>query len=248
MISSNRRIVTLYWENIAPRLVKTQAQVFAHLGYKIDQICKTGADHGDFLDGIIAELGEDDTLLCVDIDCFPTNAAVVEHAFAFAEAGGLIGCSQVTAHIDPDRIFTAPMFLCLTKRLWRQLGSPSFHGSATADVAQNLHDIAVKSGVKIEYLDPYACVIPKWNLAGKALFGVGTFYRGGVFHLYESRKSPYTFVLYAVAEDILANRQTDILALCHRAMRIYPFDRMLTRLNRIFRIYKLRRLLNRLKF
>jgi|GEM_PF-1978602 len=239
--AAHRRIVTLHWENIDPRMVRTQAAVFRHLGYEIEQTCETGLNHGLFLDRIMSGLGDDDIMLCVDIDCFPTNGKIVEEAFAVAEAGGLIGCAQVSTHIDPSRIFTAPMFLAISKRLWTDLGQPSFCANPTGDIAQTVHDRARAAGVRIEYLAPWACLIPKWSLAGEALYGVGTFYRGGVFHLFESRTSPFTFAFYAVAADVLADRPTDVLALAQRAMRLYPLAHLLTRWTRFWKLNRLRR-------
>jgi hypothetical protein len=224
-----RRIVALYWENIDRRLVEAQARVFAHFGYAIEQFRQNRRPHGEFLDEIMQSLGADDAVLCMDIDCFPTNRDVVERAFAAAESGGLLGCAQVSANIDPNRIFTAPMFLALSRRTWDGLGRPSFVGDAHGDVAQGVHDAAVAAGVKVEYLYPWACVVPKWSLAGQVLFGIGTFYRGGVFHLYESRNSPYAFIAFQVADDVLAGGETDILALCDRAMRLYPLEHIVSR-------------------
>ena len=240
-LTASRRIVTLYWENIDRNMVKTQADVFRHLGYEIEQTCATGLDHGVFLDRIMSGLGDDETMLCVDIDCFPTNSAIVENAFAAAEAGRLIGCAQVSTHIDPNRIFTAPMFLAISKRLWTHLGCPSFCTTATGDIAQGVHDRAVAAGIGIDYLTPWACLIPKWSLAGQALYGVGTFYKGGVFHLFQSRTWPFTFAFSAVAADVLANRETDVLALSQRAMRLYVFAHVLTRWTRFWKLNRLHR-------
>jgi hypothetical protein len=236
MSEPKRRIVSLYWDNIDPKMVAAQARVFRHLGYEIEQTCRTGLEHGVFLDEVMAGLGEDDLLLTVDIDCFPTNAAIVERAFAAAASGGLLGCSQVANHIDPTRIFTAPMFLALSRRTWDRLGRPSFRADAEGDVAQRVHDVAVAQGLKVEHLAPWACVIPKWNMAGVILFGIGTFYRGGVFHLYESRvQSPYAFILHTVADDVVAGRETDVLALTRRAMTLYPFEPLITKWRKLSR-------------
>ncbi|HQT47568.1 MAG TPA: hypothetical protein PLY97_10140 [Acidocella sp.] len=224
-----RHIVALHWDNIDPRMVATQAEVFRHLGYTITQTCLNKLSHGVFLDRTLAEMGEDDLVLCMDIDCFPTNREIVEHAFDVAEAGGLIGCAQVSMHIDPMRIFTAPCFLALSRRTWDGLGRPSFRPDAKGDVGQGVHDAALAAGVKVEYIRPWACALPKWNLANHMFYGIGTFYRGGVFHLYESRNSPYAFLFYAVAEDVLAGRETDILALCRKTMKLYAFERPITK-------------------
>jgi hypothetical protein len=72
------RIVALYWDNIDPRVVEAQRKVFEHFGLAIDQRERTGMNHGDFLDAYMAEIGEGDVALLMDIDCFPLNREIVD--------------------------------------------------------------------------------------------------------------------------------------------------------------------------
>src|ERR1700677_158357 len=157
------RIVSLYWDNIDPRVVKTQREVFAHFGLSIDQRERTRTNHGDFLDAYMAEIGEDDVALLMDIDCFPLNREIVDRAFAAARAGRIFGCAQSTGHADPDRVFVAPMFMTISRRTWDGLGRPSFRPDPNNDVAQRLNEIAAGAGVGIEMLDPWGCIVPKWR-------------------------------------------------------------------------------------
>ena len=212
------RIVALYWDNIDPRVVEAQRAVFAHFGYEIDQRERTGLNHGDFLDGFMAELGPDDAALLTDIDCFPLNREIVARAFAAAREGAIFGCAQSTNHIDPDRLFVAPMFMAISRKTWDALGRPSFRPDAENDVAQRLNDIARERGVKIEMLYPWGAIVPKWRLGDVGLYGLGTFYRGGVFHLFESRWTPFAFLLFDVAEAVLADRPIDYSALMTKAL------------------------------
>jgi hypothetical protein len=212
------RIVSLYWDNIDRRVVEAQRAVFAHFGFTIDQRERTGLDHGDFLDGFMAEIGEDDVALLMDIDCFPLNREIVDRAFAAARAGRIFGCAQSTSHVDPDRVFVAPMFMAISRRTWDALGRPSFRPDARNDVAQRLNEVAVAAGVVIERLEPWGCIVPKWRLGDIGLYGVGTFYRGGVFHLFESRWTPYSYILYDVAEAVLRDRPIDYAALMQKAL------------------------------
>ena len=212
------RIVALYWDNIDPRVVEAQRAVFAHFGYSVDQRERTGLNHGDFLDAYMAELGPDDTALLTDIDCFPLNGEVVERAFAAARSGAILGCAQSSNHIDPDRLFVAPMFMAISRQTWDKLGRPSFRPDAENDVAQRLHDLACARGVSIERLDPWGAIVPKWRLGDVGFYGLGTFYRGGVFHLFESRWTPFAFLLFDVAEAVLADRAIDYGALMAKAL------------------------------
>src|ERR1700678_1696925 len=112
------RIVSLYWDNIDPRLIRTQRGVFAHFGFDIDQRERTGLNHGDFLDAFMAEIAEDDVALLMDVDCFPLNREIVDRAFAAARAGRIFGCAQSTSHVDSDRAFVAPMFMAISRGAW----------------------------------------------------------------------------------------------------------------------------------
>ena len=226
------RIVSLYWDNIDPRVVKTQRDVFAHFGLAIDQRERTGVDHGDFLDGYMAEIGEDDVALLVDIDCFPLNREIVERAFAAARAGRIFGCAQSTGHVDPDRLFVAPMFMTISRRTWEGLGRPSFRPDSSHDVAQRLNEVAAAADVEIEMIYPWGCIVPKWRLGEIALYGIGTFYRGGVFHLFESRKTPFSYVLFDVAEAVLNDRPIDYIALMQKALPRWGNDRWARRFTR----------------
>ena len=226
------RIVSLYWDNIDTRVVRAQRDVFAHFGLSIDQRERTGTDHGDFLDAYMAEIGEEDVALLMDIDCFPLNREVVDRAFSAARAGRIFGCAQSTGHIDPDRLFVAPMFMTISRRTWDGLGRPSFRPDANNDVAQRLNEVATAAGVEIEMLHPWGCIVPKWRLGEIALYGIGTFYRGGVFHLFESRKTPFGYVLYDVAEAVLNDRPVDYVDLMKKAMPLRGNERWARRFTR----------------
>ena len=161
---------------------------------------------------------EDDVALLMDIDCFPLNREIVDRAFAAARAGRIFGCAQSTSHVDSDRLFVAPMFMAISRRTWDGLGRPSFRPDASHDVAQRLNEVATAAGVGIEMLYPWGCIVPKWRLGEIALYGIGTFYRGGVFHLFESRKTPFSYILYDVAEAVLNDRPIDYVALMQKAL------------------------------
>ena len=226
------RIVSLYWDNIDPRIIRAQRDVFAHFGFDIDQRERTGLNHGDFLDGYMTEIAEDDIALLMDIDCFPLNREIVDRAFAAARAGRIFGCAQSMSHVDPDRLFVAPTFMAISRRTWDGLGRPSFRPDATNDVAQRLNELATAAGVDTEMLYPWGCIVPKWRLVEIALYGIGTFYRGGVFHLFESRKTPFSFILYDVAEAVLNDRPVDYLDLMEKALPQRGNQRWARRLTR----------------
>jgi hypothetical protein len=222
-------IVSMYWDNIEPGVVAAQRRVFEHFGLSVDQREKTGTSHGNFLDEFMASLGKDDVALLMDIDCFPLNREIVSKAFAAAREGRIFGCAQSNNEFNPDRLYAGPMFMAISRRTWDRLGCPSFCQDEQNDVAQHLGDIAGAAGVSVEMLQPWACIVPKWRLGDIALFGIGTFYRGGVFHLFQSRGTPYSFILYDVADAILNDREIDHLALVRKALPLYADENRLAR-------------------
>ena len=241
------RIVSLYWDNVDRRIVEAQRRVFAHFGLAIDQRERTGLRHCDFLDSYMAEVAEDDVALLVDIDCFPLNRAIVDRAFAAARAGRIFGCAQSRNNIDPERLYVAPMFMAISRRTWDRLGRPSFCPDAGNDVAQALHDRAVAAGVEVEMLYPEACVAPKWRLGDFAVFGIGTFYVGGVFHLFQSRRKAYEFILLEVAEATIAGRPIDVLGLIDRALPLRLRDHWVSQFRDWRKAMGLSRVLRRLR-
>ena len=226
------RIAALYWDNVDTRVVAAQKRVLAHFGLNIDQRERTKLDHGVFLDSYMLELDEDDVALFLDIDCFPLNREIVDKAFDAARAGRIFGCAQSANHIDPDDIYAAPMFLAISKRTWEALGRPSFRSDAETDIAQRLNKIALANGVAVDLLYPWGSIVPKWRLGDVALYGIGTFYRGGVFHLFEGRATPYAYILFDVAEAVCADRPIDYSDLMLRALSLRGDQRWARRLTR----------------
>jgi hypothetical protein len=241
------RIVALYWDNIDPRVITAQRDVFAHFGFQIDQRERTGVNHGDFLDAYMAELADDDVALLTDIDCFPLNGEIVERAFAAAREGAIFGCAQSSNHIDPDRLYVAPMFMAISRKTWDALGRPSFKPDAENDVAQRLNEVARVAGVRIEMLPPFGAIVPKWRLGDLGFYGVGTFYRGGVFHLFESRSTPFSFLLFDVAAATLSDRPIDYAALMTKALNTRGSQKWARRFARWRKAIWWRRLKARLK-
>ena len=110
------------------------------------------------------------------------------------------------------------MFMAISRRTWDALERPSFRADASNDVAQKLNEVARAAGVEIEMLMPWGAIVPKWRLADVGFYGLGTFYRGGVFHLFESRSTPFDFLLFEVAEAVLTDRPIDYSALMRKAL------------------------------
>lgn len=124
------------------------------------------------------------------------------------------------------------MFMAISKKTWERLGRPSFKPDAQNDVAQGLNAVAAAAGVGIDLIYPWACIVPKWRLGDVALYGTGTFYRGGVFHLFESRWTPYAYILFDVADAVLNERPIDYAALMSKALVLRGDQKWARRLTR----------------
>lgn len=222
-------IVTMYWNNISRKMVVDQKMTFRKLGYDIIQFERTGQSHGAFLDEQLRIIAEDDVILSVDIDCIPLHREVIDKAVSFARDGGIWGCAQVSNHLpEPEHVFAAPCFHAISKRTWRSLDCPSFCPDELNDVAQLMTRIAQTRGVPLHIAKPEFCLLPIYRFGSEYPYGVGTFFAGGVFHLYQSRTGRYHGLFSEVADCVIAGRPLDYLALAQAARRIeyqrLPFD------------------------
>ena len=217
-------IVTMHWNNIDPKIISCQKEVFRFFGHEIKQVSAHGVEHGKFIDETMESLNENDSILLLDIDCFPLNPNVIDRAFQHARDGGLFGCAQTANHIDAEKIYVGPMFMCLSKQTWKAIGSPSAQLNLRQDVGQSFSDNAAQANKKIELLFPTIYILPKWRLGNSHLFGIGTFYEGDVFHLFESHVSPYQFILEEVARSICSGAEVDYFGLMKRAKFVSHFE------------------------
>lgn len=86
-----RLVKSMYWNNIDPQMVRRQKEALAALGLQVEQCEKTGMAHGIWMDQVLEQLGPQDLVLFLDIDCIPLGAGVVERAFDAAAAGRIFG-------------------------------------------------------------------------------------------------------------------------------------------------------------
>lgn len=115
---------------------------------------------------------------------------------------------------DRDHIYAGPMFLCLSKATWELLGRPSLMSSGTFDVGMRLSGTAKELGVPVDLIWPSFVCCPKWPLSDKGCFGIGTFYAGEVFHLFDSRSNKaWCYAFNEVADCVIARRRIDYVGL-----------------------------------
>lgn len=219
MTGASMKTVSMYWNNIDPRIVQAQAAVFAHWGLALEQVERTGMAHGDWMDEVVAGLPDDGVVLFVDIDCIPTRKQAVTEAFDMAAQGKLYGVAQVANHKDKDHIYVSPVFLCLSKKTWREMGEPSFRETAISDAGQHVTRVAQERGIPVQMSMPTGCLKQVWNLADVGSYGIGTFYQSGLFHLFQARKRRNIRWFLEVARQVQAGERLDPMRLHKRYKR-----------------------------
>ena len=124
-----------------------------------------------------------------------------------AENGTLVGLAQVANHKDPELIYAGPMFMGISREIYRKLGSPEMAHNKTEDVAQALTNLAIQNDIPVELIFPSFAIQPKWPLSQHGVFGVGTFYGDqDFFHLFESRRKSGVDLFVAVANGVVSGR------------------------------------------
>jgi hypothetical protein len=201
---------SLYWGNVNAGLRAAQQAVFDHLGIPLRQELRDGVQHGDWMDEVLSR-GEGDVAVFCDIDAVPLRADAFDALVAAARAGAVAGMAQSSNHLsNPGQVYAGPMFLAVRRALWQELGRPSMAPDEDHDAGQRLSVAAAAAGVPLELRLPNACLKPMWNLAGRRVFGIGTFYgEMEFFHLFQSRKTRNIRLFHAVCEDVTAGRAPD---------------------------------------
>lgn len=146
-------IISPYMDNIDRRVLDAQRSVFEHFGHEIVQY-KTEQSHADTLDYLMDTL-TDDVVAFFDIDCIPLNTDIIAQAYELAKRGILVGNAQSSSHIDNgNHAFVAPSFMALSRKLWAEIGFPSFRTTPRSDVGQEITYAAQSHGTEIQMLMP----------------------------------------------------------------------------------------------
>lgn len=205
-------IYTLAWPNTDKRMLEAHTNVCKHLGldvaYSIEQ-----TPHGAWMDRIM-DSSTANVVGFLDIDCVPTNRAVVDNAVAWAMVNqSFVGIAQASNHIWPkSHIFAAPAFFFMWKDTWRELRQPTFSETEQSDVAENVCYAAEMAGIRYKTLYPTHWTTPPdegvWRLHTYGLYGIGTHFEEGVYHLFQGRMEQNVQMFVNRCDDILANRFT----------------------------------------
>ena len=199
---------TLYWPDSEPSIVNAHADVMKHLGIEVGYtIAKRG--HGAWMDEVM-EKSETDIVCFLDIDCVFTNLKVFEDAIDFcAKTKSFTGISQVSNHIKPaSHIFAGPAFFMIWRDTWVTMNSPTFSEMVMCDVGENVSYTAEMLGIKYKTLFPTHYYRrpenERWFLHSWGEYGIGTYFEGGVFHLFQGRMKQNQELFVKVCGDIVS--------------------------------------------
>ena len=204
-------IHTLYWPNTDRIIVDNHKRVMNHFGIEV-HYHEERIDHGEWMDKVLMT-DPDDVVMFFDIDCIPNNRQIVDQTKAWVkENKSFMGISQVSNHIKPcSHIFAAPAFFCIHKEAWSKLLKPSFKALPWADVAEYVSYAAEMAGIRFKTLFPqYFYKRPeneRWYLHSYGEYGIGTWFEGGIFHLYQGRMPQNQELFDKVCDTIVTGKQ-----------------------------------------
>jgi hypothetical protein len=181
------------------------AAVFKQLNLKINYSRSSQPSHGVWITRVLRSTHAD-VIVFFDLDCVPLCRKIVE--FSVAEAfkkSTLYGIAQVSNHISPASfIFCGPAFLVIDLRLYRKLGSPYLHASPWYDTAEYLSALCCDEQIEYYTLMPIAYhEEPSDRLHSIGRYGVGTYYDGGIFHLWRGREGRHLEIFKTVCSSVL---------------------------------------------
>jgi hypothetical protein len=202
-------VLSPYQSNVAPVLLEKQRAVFAHLGIPLQQVNIDGIEHGAWMEQAARAPASDVIVFC-DIDAFPVTRNAYDEVIALARAGALVGAAHVANHFDPSHIYAGPMFLAVSPESYEAMGAVGLARKDGNDAAQYLTRTAQGQGIDVELLYPSTVIDPRWPMANRGVYGIGTFYsENGIFHLFEARYAQNLELFERVADDVIAGAGLD---------------------------------------
>ena len=122
---------------------------------------------------------------------------------------------NISHHIFPyTHIYIGPAFCFIDRQTWNKIGKPTFGQlkdklknifKTKYDYSQNVCYQLEKNGIRYKALYPqfFDKVHKEYYLHNYGMYGIGTYYEGGVYHLFESRLNENTKIFEKRCEQIL---------------------------------------------
>ena len=201
------RVHSMHWNNISECIRDGQKSVFESLGIELIQENADQQSHGDWMNEVIDRYDADDIITFCDIDAFPLKQDAYLAAVQAAQEGAVFGLAQFSNHKATQKLYAGPMFMAFRKQTWEKLGRPNLKSNKHHDAAEVFSVYAKHQDVSVRLVMPSSCLVPKWALADRGVFGIGTFYgECEFFHLFESRQVAHEALFSAVVSDVVGGR------------------------------------------
>lgn len=215
LISNNKEIkVSLHsWATsiINPNLILYHKKVFEKLNLPINYTSNEYKGHGKWMESILKSSASE-VVIFFDIDCIPLNRDIVIEAAKYSsENDSIFGIAQASNHIPPgDFIFCGASFLAISVEAWKKVGSPPLREFPGYDVGEYFSYLMVRNKKK------YISLLPEYyhEFSGDYLhcfgkYGIGTYYEGGVFHLWQARNGKYLNYFFSACDYVINNTQLE---------------------------------------
>lgn len=173
--------------HIESSITKNQKRVFDFFKIHINQIYNNSS-HANFLTNI-SRTEDVDYFIFFDIDAIPLKANFLDVVMNRVVASNcILGVEQLANHIEKSEIFAGPACFIISKKIYEQLGSPSFNAN-NFDVGGCLTVLAKKQNITVEYFKVTSYRTKRWFLdwEKQRYFGNGTIYEDLIYHEFDSR-------------------------------------------------------------
>jgi hypothetical protein len=217
MSDSKASVFSCYMSNISDEVLTNQrlcVEKFLPKGWDFQQVRYVDY-HGNAMQRCTDENLNDVTIF-LDIDCVPLN----DKSFRFLHnekwtcaQGALVGCAQRANHIlNNKHVYVGPFCMAFSKKVYVELGSPSFMETHRGDVGEELTYCWQEHQKAVYMLWPSDVQVPKWDLFDNFVqFGLGTTYEGQFYHAFCARSSEGQSIFLDKCNSILGSEALSVI-------------------------------------
>jgi hypothetical protein len=203
---------SLHWNNVDREMLAAHKQVMDHFRIPMNYHDKDGVNHGSWMQWVINN-STSDVIVFMEPDCIPLNNNLFGYIKFPHRNETLVGIAQVSNHIPPkSHIYAAPGFYAISKKVYNELGRPSFTETLRSDTAEEICYIAENKGLKYRALMPTYFEKPSseglWPLSNLGYYGIGTVFENSIYHLYQSRKSENIELFVKRCDEVISGTFT----------------------------------------
>ena len=215
----NFEIHTLYYKNSNPIFFDLHSKIMKKFNVPVQYTNET-INVGLWMDKVM-ENSKSDIVGFIDIDCVVTNHDIINKCLSYvSNKKSMIGIALAANHIFPfTHIYVGPTFCFIDRNTWDKVGKPTFGQlknklkntfKTKYDFAENVCYTFEKKKIRYKALYPmyFDKVHKEYYLHNYGMYGIGTYYEGGIYHLFESRLDQNTQIFKNKCEKILSDSFT----------------------------------------